>query len=152
MTKPSVRRVFEVDTPLNDAWRCLAEVERWPEWAPHIVSVTISPPGALGPGSVGAFRIRRLGRNSFRMVAWEQPVRWEWVGGFPGARIYYDHRFTSAGPATTQLEWVVVVRGPLAAFVRGPFARIYGRNVDRAIPRLQQWFRHRNNNVRAESQ
>jgi polyketide cyclase/dehydrase/lipid transport protein len=152
MTKPSVRRVFEVDAPLNDAWRCLAEVERWPEWAPHIVSVTVSPPGALGPGSVGAFRIRRLGRNSFRMVAWEQPVRWEWVGGFPGARIYYDHRFTSAGPATTQLEWVVVVRGPLAAFVRGPFVRIYGRNVDRAIPRLQQWFRHRNNSVPAESQ
>lgn len=140
MTKPSVRRVFEVDVPLEEAWRRLAEVERWPEWAPHIISVTVSPPGSLGPTSVGAFRIRRLGRNSFHMIAWEPPVHWEWVGGFPGVRISYDHRFLGRGPATTKLEWVVVLRGVFAPLIRGVFVRIYARNLDRAIPRLQDWF------------
>src|ERR687891_410918 len=86
MTSATVKRVFEVDAPLEEAWYRLAEVERWPEWAPHITSVTVSPPGELGPTSSGAFQIKRLGRNTFRMSVWEPPVRWEWVGGLPGVR------------------------------------------------------------------
>ena len=141
MTSATVKRVFEVDAPLEEAWQRLAEVERWPEWAPHITSVTVSPPGELGPTSSGALQVKRLGRNTFRMSVWEPPVRWEWVGGLPGVRIYYDHRFESAGPAATRLEWLVELHGPLAPFIRPVFARVYGRNLDRAIPRLQEWFR-----------
>ena len=33
MTSATVKRVFEVDAPLEEAWRRLAEVERWQEWA-----------------------------------------------------------------------------------------------------------------------
>jgi hypothetical protein len=141
MASATVKRVFEVDAPLEEAWHRLAEVERWPEWAPHITSVTVSPPGELGPTSSGALQIRRLGRNTFRMSVWEPPVRWEWVGGLPGVRIFYDHRFESSGPAATQLEWLVELHGPLAPLIRPVFARVYGRNLDRAIPRLQEWFR-----------
>jgi len=87
-----------------------------------------------------AHRARRQ-RNTFRMSVWEPPVRWEWVGGLPGVRIYYDHRFESSGPAATRLEWLVELDGPLAPLIRPVFARVYGRNLDRAIPRLQEWFR-----------
>ncbi|HEX6011511.1 MAG TPA: SRPBCC family protein [Geminicoccaceae bacterium] len=141
MTGATVKRVFEVDAPLEEAWQRLAEVERWPEWAPHITWVTVSPPGVLGPTSSGALQIKRLGRNTFRMSVWEPPVRWEWVGGLPGVRICYDHRFESSGPAVTRLEWLVELHGPLAPLIRPVFARVYGRNLDRAIPRLQEWFR-----------
>jgi hypothetical protein len=112
MASATVRRVFEVDAPLEEAWQRLAEVERWPEWAPHITSVTVSPPGELGPTSRGALQIKRLGRNTFRMSVWEPPVRWEWVGGLVGVRIFYDHRFESSGPAATRLEWLVELHGP----------------------------------------
>ena len=67
VTSATVKRVFEVDAPLEEAWRRLAEVERWPEWAPHITSVTVSPPEELGPTSSGALQIKRLWRNTFRM-------------------------------------------------------------------------------------
>jgi carbon monoxide dehydrogenase subunit G len=137
----AVQRVFEVDASLEEAWRRLAEVERWPEWAPHISSVTVSPPGALSPTSSGALHIKRLGRTTFRMSVWQPPSRWEWAGGFPGVRILYDHRFEASGPGTTRLEWLVELRGPLAPLLRPVFGRVYGRNVDRAIPRLQDWFR-----------
>ena len=66
--------------------------------------------------------------------------RWEWVGGLPGVRIHYDHRFEASGPTATRLEWLVVLYGPIAPLVRPVFARVYGRNVDRAIPRLQEWW------------
>lgn len=54
MTSATVKRVFEVDAPLEEGWRRLAEVERWPEWAPHITSVTVSPQG-LGVGRRAAW-------------------------------------------------------------------------------------------------
>jgi carbon monoxide dehydrogenase subunit G len=139
MGTEAVRRTFEVAVPLERAWRRLAEVERWPEWAPHITAATVTPPGPLGPTSAGALRIRGLGRTTFRMAAWESPRRWAWVGGLPGVRIDYDHRFAPSGPDAARLEWVVTLSGPLALVVRPVFARVYSRNLDRAIPRLQAW-------------
>lgn len=139
MTAHAVERSFEVAVTPEQAWNRLVMVERWPEWAPHITAVTVSPPGPLGPSSSGALDIRGFGRNTFRMSAWESPDRWEWVGGLPGVRIVYDHRFDATDDATTMLTWVVTLDGPLAWLVRPVFARVYGRNLDKAIPRLQQW-------------
>ncbi len=74
------------------------------------------------------------------MTAWDPPSGWEWTGGLPGVHICYDHRFEAAGEDLTTLD----VRGQ----PRGPAGRrwparcspaIYGRLIDRAIPRLQRW-------------
>lgn len=141
MASVAVRRSFTVDVPIDQAWARLAEVERWPEWAPHIRSVTVSPRGPLGPSSSGVLRLRRLGPTTFRMSAWSPRRRWEWVGGLPGVRVRYDHRFESSGDGATTLSWTVSLEGPLAAVIRPVFAQVYGGNVDRAIPRLQEWIR-----------
>jgi hypothetical protein len=99
--------------------------------------------GATSPLEAGTARTTFAAqvRQNRRMSVWEPPVRWEWVGGLPGVRIHYDHRFESSGLTATRLEWLVMLHGPLAPLVRPVFARGYGRNVDRAIPRLQEWFR-----------
>lgn len=135
----AVRRTFRVDVPLAEAWLRLGRIERWPEWAPHITAATLDPTGALGASSTGALRIRGLGRTTFRMTVWEPERRWVWVGGMPGAKVIYEHRFAADGDAATTLDWVVFLDGPLAPVVRPLFAAIYGRNLDRAIPRLQPW-------------
>jgi hypothetical protein len=49
------------------------------------------------------------------------------------------HCFEPDGDAATIFEWVVFLEGPLAFMVRPVFAAIYGRNLDRAIPRLKRW-------------
>lgn len=139
----AVRRTFRVGVPLAEAWASFSEVERWPEWAPHITAATLTPPGPLGPSSSGVLRIRGLGRSTFRMTVWEPPRRWVWVGGLPGTRITYEHRFEADGDTATTLEWVVSLQGPLAWLVRPVFAWIYGRNVDRAIPKFQAWIGRR---------
>ena len=140
MARVAVRRSFVVDVPADEAWRRLAEVERWPEWAPHISGVTVSPAGPLTPASSGTLRIRRFGQNTFRMSAWDPPDRWQWTGGLPGVRILYDHAFAPVGDgAKTTLTWTVSLDGPMAVVVRPVFARVYGGFADRAIPRLQQW-------------
>lgn len=141
MTDATVQRIFDVEAPVDVAWHRVADLERWPEWAPHIRSAHLSTGGELGPTSRGAVSIKGLGRNTFQVSAWEPPVRWEWIGRFPGLRVYYDHRFEPRGPTSTRMEWLVTLRGPIAPLIRGVFARVYGRIVDRAIPRLQEWFR-----------
>lgn len=140
MDTPAVSRSFTVDVARDDAWRQLAAVERWPEWAPHIAAATTAPPGPLGPSSSGDLWIRGFGRATFVMSAWEPPDRWEWTSRMPGVRIVYDHRFAADGDATT-LTWTVALDGPLAGPVSRVFARVYGRNLDKAIPRLQLWMR-----------
>ena len=141
MAGVAVQRSFDVAVPVDEAWRRLADVGRWPEWAPHIGSVVVSPSGPLGPSSSGVLHLRRLGRNTFRMSAWDPPERWEWTGGLPGTRVRYDHRFEASGDESTTMTWTVSLDGPLAWMSRPVFAWIYGRNLDRAIPRLQDWIR-----------
>ena len=135
----AVRRTFRVDVPLSEAWARLAQIERWPEWAPHITDATLSPKGNLGPMSTGALRLRRFGWSAFRMSVWEPERRWVWVGAIAGSTVIYEHRFEPDGDAATTLDWVVSLRGPLAVLVWPVFATIYGRNLDRAIPRLKSW-------------
>lgn len=139
MGKIAVQRTFEVAIGQNEAWQRLAAVERWPEWAPHITSVKVTPPGSLGPTSRGALHIRGFGRNKFRISKWEPLSRWEWIGGLPGVRITYDHQFVAQSHNSTQMTWVVTLDGLFAWLIRPVFSRIYGRNVDIAIPRLKVW-------------
>jgi carbon monoxide dehydrogenase subunit G len=130
-----LRRDFSVDAPIADAWRLLADVAAWPEWAPHIRRVEVSPPGAIGPASSGTLYFSPLGRSRFRVSSHAEGTSWEWVGSVLGLAIRYDHRFASEG-AGTRLTWTVAEDGDGSA--RGRlFASFYGRLVDRAIPRLQ---------------
>lgn len=124
---------------MSEAWARLGQIERWPEWAPHITAATLSPPGDLGPTSTGTLTIRWFGRSAFRMTIWEPQRRWVWVGAMPGSMLVYEHRFEPDGEAATNLEWIVFLEGRLAFLVRPVFAAIYGRNLDRAIPRLKAW-------------
>jgi hypothetical protein len=135
----AVRRTFRVDRSLSDAWSRFGQVELWPEWAPHIIAVNLSPAGDLGPTSTGDLRIRLFGRSTFRMTVWEPQRRWVWVAAMPGSTVTYEHRFEPDGEAATTFDWVVFVDGPVAFLVRPLFAAIYGRYVDRAIPRLKSW-------------
>ncbi len=72
------------------------------------------------------------------MTRWDPPREWSWKGKMLGTAIVYQHRFEDHGEATT-FDWIVSLYGPLARLIRPVFARVYGRNLDRAIPRLQAW-------------
>lgn len=135
--REAVRRRFDVDVPVDQAWDSLVDIETWPAWAPHIRRVVVSPSGPMGPSSSGAFRLRGGLRATFRMTVWEPPRRWVWVGRSGGLTIHYDHRFEASANGTTSLEWIVSLSGIGSRIAGRPFAFAYGRNVDRAIPLLQ---------------
>jgi hypothetical protein len=83
-----VRRTFDVEASIQQAWTHLARVEAWPSWAKHIKSVTLTPPGMLTETSEGQFRLKGGARSTFRVEDFDPPRRWCWVGRFLTARVH----------------------------------------------------------------
>lgn len=138
----ALERRFTVAAPIDEAWRELAAVEDWPSWAPHIRRVKVEPAGPLGPQSTGRLKLRGGLRSAFRMTDWDPPRRWTWIGPLAWLKVHYDHQFEPDPDGGTTLTWTVALSGFGASAIRRPFSRTYGRNVDRAIPQLQQKFAH----------
>jgi uncharacterized membrane protein len=136
-----IRREFTVDVPIDQAWEHLAAVESWPSWAKHIKRVTLQPPGALTERSAGASWLAGGIRSTFRMEKYYPPRRWQWVGRFLTTDVHYDHRFEPIDEHHTRLVWTVTADGPGEASLARVFGAVYARNLDKAIPNLQQELR-----------
>jgi uncharacterized membrane protein len=131
-----LRREFTVDRPIEKVWRHLARVEQWPKWAKHIRQVEVHPPGELAPTSTGLIHLRNGFNPKFTMTEFNPYVNWKWVGGFLWLTVHYDHRFEERKRAQTKLTWVVEARGLGVSVFGRIFAKIYSKNLDRAIPLL----------------
>lgn len=131
-----LEREFTVNVGLQRAWDHLARIEHWPSWAPHIKKIELQPPGELGPQSTGVIHLTNGITSAFRMMEFNRPQNWKWVGPILWLTIIYDHRFEPLDDEQTRLTWTVQAEG-FGARVLGPlFARIYRGNLDKAIPRL----------------
>jgi hypothetical protein len=136
-----LRRDFTVDRPLQQAWQHLARVEQWPSWAKHIKQVKVQPPGELGPLSTGIIHLNNGIKSAFTMTEFNPPGNWKWVGGFLWLTVHYDHRFEELNPRQTRLTWVIEGRGFGVSFFGRLFAKVYSKNLDRAIPLLLEEMR-----------
>ncbi len=131
-----LRREFTVDRPLEKAWQHLARVEQWPSWAKHIRQVEVQPPGELGPKSTGLIYLSNGVKSAFTMTEFNPYRNWKWVGGLLWLTVHYDHRFEELNPTQTKLTWIVEAKGFGVSVFGRLFAKIYGKNLDRAIPLL----------------
>ena len=127
---------FGVRAPLGFVWSHLAEIEKWPSWAKHIRSISISPPGPLSLKTHATLRLSNGVKTSFRMIEFDPPRHWKWAGSFLGAQILYDHIFDQKEPEQTMVRFTVDVSGGFGVLVRGIFGSIYRRNLSRAVPLL----------------
>ncbi len=131
-----LRREFAVDLPLENAWRHLARVERWPSWAKHIKRIDVQPPGELGFKSAGLIRLSNGVKSAFTMTEFNPGRNWKWVGGFLWLTVHYDHRFEQVTPQQTKLVWIIEGEGFGVTVFGRMFAKIYDKNLAMAIPAL----------------
>jgi hypothetical protein len=137
MPGATLRRTFRVRADAAATWARLADVGSWPEWARHIRSVSLEPPGPLGPKSRGSLRLTNGVRSTFEVTEFEAGRRWRWVGPFLWLRIDYDHVVAAEPSGGSRVEFVVEASGALSSSLGRLFAWVYARNLDRAIPLLQ---------------
>jgi hypothetical protein len=138
-----LRREFTVELPLEKAWQHLARVEQWPSWAKHIKQVEVQPPGELGPESTGRLHLNTWVKSGspasspvFTVTEFNPYHNWKWVAGFLWLTCHYDHRFEELNPTQTKLTWVIEAKGFGVSVIGTLFAKIYSKNLDRAIPLL----------------
>jgi hypothetical protein len=131
-------RDFVVDVPLEAAWHHFARAVQWPSWARHIKEVEVRPPGELGPDSTTRLRLSNGLSCAFAMTEFQPYRAWTWVGGFLWLTIHYDHQFEELGPAQTRIRFVIEATGFGVSLIGRLFARVYNKNLDRAIPLLVQ--------------
>ena len=131
-----LHREFTVDLPLEKAWQHLARVERWPSWARHIKRIALQPAGELGLGSTGIVHLSNGIKSAFTMTEFNPYRNWRWVGGFLWLTVDYDHRFEELNPWQTKFTWIVDGAGFGVSVFGRLFAKIYGKNLDKAIPEL----------------
>jgi hypothetical protein len=122
--------------PLETAWRHLARVEHWPTWASHIKQVQLRPPGQLGPQSTGVIHLTNGVKSAFAMTEFNPHRNWKWVGRFLWLTIHYNHRFEQVSEQETRLIWTVEAEGFGASVFGRLFAKIYNKNLNKAIPAL----------------
>ena len=63
-------------------------------------------------------------------------MNWKWAGPFLWLQVEYDHRFEAVEGGRTRLTFVVDGAGFGVSVLGRVFARVYNRNLDRAIPNL----------------
>ncbi len=131
-----IQREFTVGVPLQKAWDHLARVEQWPSWAAHIKRIDLEPPGQLGPQSTGVIHLANGMKPAFRVTEFSPPRNWTWVGRFLWLTVIYDHQFEQLDAEHSKLMWIVQATGFGAGVIGRLFAKIYRRNLEKAIPLL----------------
>jgi polyketide cyclase/dehydrase/lipid transport protein len=132
----AIQREFVVEVPQEAAWKCLSQIERWPSWAKHIKRVELMPAGELGRKSKGVILLTNGIKSEFTMTEFNPYRNWKWVGPFLWLTIYYDHIFEPLDPGRTKLIWIVEAKGFAVSVLGRLFAKVYNRNLDKAIPLL----------------
>ena len=132
-----IHRQFEVASSIERSWSVLSDVESWPQWASHIHQADLEPPGELRATSSGSFHLAGGVKSRFRTSEFDSGRSWKWVGPFLWLTVSYDHQFEALTESRTRLTWSVDAEGFAVGLVGRLFAAIYTRNLDRAIPRLQ---------------
>jgi hypothetical protein len=131
-----LRREFTVELPPEKAWQHLARVEEWPSWAKHIKQIEMQPPGELGLNSTGLIHVSNGAKCGWTVTEFNPYDNWKWVSGFLWLTVHYDHRFEKLDATRTKLTWIVEAKGFCVSIIGRLFAKIYSKNLDRAISLL----------------
>jgi carbon monoxide dehydrogenase subunit G len=123
-------RTIQIDAPPSAVWTVIADVERWPEWTPSILSVVRNEPGPFGLASTARVKPKGFPESVMRVTEFssERSFTWEGTGG-PGLRVAANHVIEpAAGGSRVTLS--ITPAGPAAPFVGWLVARMSKRNVD----------------------
>ena len=134
----AVDRSFEVTVSVDQAWVFLSNVESWPQWAKHIKKVETNTPGEISLKTKGKFRLTNGITTEFAMSEIHDQTNWKWQSHFLWLDIEFDHIFEKVNESSSRLQWTIDLSGPGASIIGLIFGKIYNRNLDTAIPNLQQ--------------
>ena len=103
----------EIDAPPERVWDVLTDVERWPEWAETVTSVTRLDEGPLMPNSRARIEQPKLPPTEYVVTEFSPGESFTWVATSPGVRTIARHEVKSLPGGGTRVRLGVEQDGPL---------------------------------------
>ena len=103
---------------------------------PSHPAIEIQPRGDLSIESSGIIKLTNGMKSTFRMAEFNSGRNWKWVGPFLWMTIHYDHCFERVTNKQSRIKFVVDASGFGVSLFGRMFARVYSRNLEKAIPLL----------------
>jgi len=129
-------RSFIVTASPDVTWSTLTDAQTWPTWARHIRRIELTPAGAVDATTSAVIVLANRTKARVSVSAFEPGRRFRWDGRFLWLGLGYDHVVEPADGGS-RVTFVVEGAGAGVGSIGRLFARIYARNLDRAIPNLQ---------------
>lgn len=103
----------EIDAPHNRVWEVLTDVERWPEWAETVTSVSRLDEGPLTLNSRARIEQPKLPPTEYVVTELSPGQSFTWVATSPGVRTIARHQVKSLPRGGTRARLSVEQTGPL---------------------------------------
>ncbi|KGN30551.1 cyclase [Knoellia sinensis KCTC 19936] len=104
----------DIDAAPERVWEVMSDVERWPEWAETVTTVTrLDDDSALGLGSRARVEQPKLPPTEYVVTEFDPGRSFTWVATGPGVRTTARHTVEPRGEAGTRVRLSVEQAGPL---------------------------------------
>ncbi|NYH91461.1 SRPBCC family protein [Actinopolymorpha rutila] len=122
---------FEVAAPVEQVWKLLVDVERWPEWSESMTSVRRLGTGPLAVGERAVVKQPKLPKLTWEVTELAEGSSFVWVSRTPGVLTTGSHYVSPAvsadGTPASKVRLAVSHTGPGAKLV-GLFANSLTRS------------------------
>lgn len=116
------QNTVEIHAPVDEVWRVLTDIRRWPEWSASMRTVHPLQPGPLGVGSRVRVKQPRIPTARWQITRYEPFVRFDWETRFAGVRLTATHELTETDSGHALLALSIELVGPLV--------RVLGRQMN----------------------
>jgi hypothetical protein len=130
------RKEFVVGVPRDVAWQHFNRATEWPSWATYIKSVELSPPGEIGPSTVGTVNLQNGQSTVFKVTAFEPRDHWQWSTTLLWFTLDYDHSFQRVSDLETRIVLHMKVKGFGKNALAFAIDRMASADLDGSIPKL----------------
>jgi len=130
------RKEFIVSVPRDAAWEHFNRATEWPSWASYIKSVELTPPGELGPTTIGTVNLQNGQTTVFQMTAFEPKDHWQWSTSLLWFTLDYDHMFQRMSDLETRIVLQMRVKGFGKSLLAFAIDRMASPDLDASIPKL----------------
>ena len=112
-------RAIDIEASPARVWAVMADVARWPEWTPSILSVEEVSPD-FGLGGTAMVHARVAPRSKYTVTRWEPGLGFDWETKVRGAKSVGGHWIEPRGEGKSRVMLSLEVKG-IAGFLGRPF-------------------------------
>ncbi len=102
-----------ISAPVDQLWQVAVEVDRYPEWAGDVKSVTVDERDDAGRPARATFTVGSFGLSSTYTVAYDydepRSFRWHLVQSHEMRRLDGEYRFDDRGDGTVEVTYTLTV-------------------------------------------